>query len=316
MLVDTPFDNIEKLAKAAAAQGRLGPGRNFYVAGSVAQHGARAASDTTNRGGFLDPFSTIDYAIGACTASRGDNIIVLPGHAATVTAAAGIDADVAGITILGLGDGSLTPTITFTTATTADVDIDAANITFDNINFVVAIDAAVAPIDVNAGYFTMRNCRATVADGTYQAVRFLLTDATGSVGLRLLNCTFLGQTTVGAAGDAVSIVTLTGGDNVLIEGCRIEGRCTTTIGPIENLTTATTNLVVRKCELANWTTSSTTCIDTVAATTLKVVDCDFIITDNATLAPVDTTGVVQLSGRNYVTNTTDETGALVGTVSA
>ena len=46
------------------------------------------------------PYATIDYAIGQCTASAGDVIIVFPGHTETITAAAGIALDVAGVSIV------------------------------------------------------------------------------------------------------------------------------------------------------------------------------------------------------------------------
>lgn len=105
------------------------------------------------------PLSTIDEAVGLCTASQGDVIVVLPGHAEVVTAAGGLDLDVVGITIIGVGDGANQPTVTFTTADTADMDVDAANITVENIHFVAGFADIVAMIDVNADDFTLRNCR-------------------------------------------------------------------------------------------------------------------------------------------------------------
>src|SRR5574341_1596957 len=56
-----------------------------------------------NNGTFSAPFATLDYAIGRCTANRGDIIVVKEGHAENVTTANGIDLDVAGITVIGLG---------------------------------------------------------------------------------------------------------------------------------------------------------------------------------------------------------------------
>lgn len=104
------------------------------------------------------PTATIDYAIGLCTAAQNDRIVVMPGHAETISAAAGIDADVAGITILGLGNGSNRPRVTMDTIASVDVDIDAANITIKGIDFVAGVADIVAAIDVNAQYFTMEDC--------------------------------------------------------------------------------------------------------------------------------------------------------------
>lgn len=105
------------------------------------------------------PVASIDYAVGLCTADKGDVIYVMPGHAETVSAAAGLDLDVAGITIRGIGNGSLQPTVTLDTATTADVDVDAANITVENIHFRANFADVAAAIDVNADDFTLRKCR-------------------------------------------------------------------------------------------------------------------------------------------------------------
>lgn len=127
------------------------PGNVFWVDSGAGSNG--------NKGTFDRPFGTIDYAVGRCTASNGDLILVKPGHAETVSAAGGLDLDVAGITIVGLGSGTLQPTVTLDTADTADVDVDAANITVENLHFVAGFADIAAMIDVNATDFTLRNCR-------------------------------------------------------------------------------------------------------------------------------------------------------------
>lgn len=43
----------------------------------------------------------MDYANGRCTANNGDVVFVQAGHTETVTAAAGLDLDVAGVTLGG-----------------------------------------------------------------------------------------------------------------------------------------------------------------------------------------------------------------------
>lgn len=130
-------------------------GNRFYV-----DSGASAASDSAGFGKNPDaPFATIDYAVGQCTASNGDIIYVMPGHAETVSAAGGLDLDVAGITIIGLGRGASQPTVTLDTANTADVDVDAADITVENLHFIAGFADIAVMIDVNADDFTLRNCR-------------------------------------------------------------------------------------------------------------------------------------------------------------
>lgn len=113
----------------------------------------------SNKGTLQSPFATIDYAVGRCTADNGDLIIVKQGHAEVVSAAGGLDLDVSGITIMGMGLGANMPTVTLTTAATADVDIDAANITVMGIHFVAGFADITAAIDVNSTDFSLIGCR-------------------------------------------------------------------------------------------------------------------------------------------------------------
>lgn len=109
------------------------PGKVFWVNNSsVIVPGGVAGVDQAGQGTYQRPFSTIDFAVGQCTASRGDIIFVMPGHAETISSNAIIALDVAGITVVGLGVGSLRPTLTFTAAA-ATIPVTAANITVTNI---------------------------------------------------------------------------------------------------------------------------------------------------------------------------------------
>src|SRR3990167_4421252 len=91
-------------------------GKVFWVNNSgVLPDGGISGADA-NPGTYLQPFSTIDNAINNCTASRGDVIMVMPGHAETVSATT-IAMDVAGVNIVGLGVGALRPTLSFNATT-------------------------------------------------------------------------------------------------------------------------------------------------------------------------------------------------------
>lgn len=126
-------------------------GKIWYVHSGV-------GSDVASRGKLATkPFATLDYAVGKCSASRGDIIYCLPGHTETIAAAAGLDLDVAGITVVFLGEGENKATITFTTAVTADMDVDADDITLINPRFLTGVDALVGPIDINAADFKIVN---------------------------------------------------------------------------------------------------------------------------------------------------------------
>lgn len=95
------------------------------------------------------PFATIDYAIGKCTADNGDTIIVMPGHAETIDASDEFDADVAGISIIGIGRGTDMPTLT-SSETDGYVTFGAANITMKNIAFLAGADGVEKAISVEA----------------------------------------------------------------------------------------------------------------------------------------------------------------------
>lgn len=216
------------------------PGKAFWVgnnAGLTAAStgyltGQRTASNG-NKGTFNDPFSTIDYAVGQCSAQRGDIIFVKPGHVETVTAAAGLVLDVAGIAVIGLGQGSLRPTVNFTTATTADMDIDAANVTMVNFLFTGGVDALAGPIDMNAADTKLIDIE--TRDVTGQATDFIITDDACDRFL-ISGWKHLGA----AAAGADTAITTVGGDDWVIEDFNIYGNFA--VAGIENVTTASNRI--------------------------------------------------------------------------
>lgn len=135
------------------------PGQVFFVGnGSARLQGQRGGSDGNN-GTFLSPFGTLDYAVGRCTANRGDIIFILPGHAETISTATALALDVAGVAIIGLGSGSLRPTFTLDTATTATIGVSAANIAVKNCIFTANFADIVSVFTLTtAKYFTLEAC--------------------------------------------------------------------------------------------------------------------------------------------------------------
>jgi hypothetical protein len=244
MIKDRNIDPGAHIQLSKIAGLGLGPitGETFYVAKDGIQ--ARTWLDGRVPGDHL--FLTIDEAINKCVAERGDVIIVAPGHAETVTAAAGIDIDVANVSIIGIGNGSDRPTISFTTATTADIDIDADNILIDNIYFdLTGVDELAAPIDVNAANCTIKNCEFLMADASGQAVNAITTDVNAG-NMKVLGCKFLAPN-AGAA-EAIKIVGAING--VEIKNCFAAGDFS--VAPIHNPTgNIATNLLISDCVLKN-----------------------------------------------------------------
>jgi hypothetical protein len=120
-------------------------GNVFFVGSTVS-----SAVDSTSAGKGPDvPFATIDYAIGQCTANNGDVIIAMPGHSETISAAGGITADVAGVSIIGVGRGDDRPTISFT-ATASTYVVSAASHRLENVILTGDIDAVATMFSISA----------------------------------------------------------------------------------------------------------------------------------------------------------------------
>ncbi len=140
-----------------------GTGQIFYV-----DSGVTNAGDGSN---WLNALATVDEAINLCTANRGDWIAVAQGHAETIAAANGWDADIAGITIWHLGNGSNQGTYTFT-AGGSTVAVGAANVLVKGGRFLAGISEVVVGISVEAAgnYFTL--CYAEFPEPTTSTFEF------------------------------------------------------------------------------------------------------------------------------------------------
>lgn len=265
-----------------------------------------------NEGTLESPYATIDYAIGKCTASRGDTIVVLPGHTETVTAAAGIALDVAGVNIIGIGEGSIRPTVNFTTAVGASFAVTAANCLVKNILFLGGFDALTNPISVAAADFTLDGCE--WRDVTGQATDVILTTAAADR-MKIINHRHDGATAAGGA----SAVAIVGGDRIRIENCSFDGNFS--IGVIDVRTTATTDLEVTNVRARTRNAADIFLVDTITASTgmigpnihLQLNDNAANITEactGATFVYFQPINIVNLAGESSIqTNITASTDA-------
>lgn len=114
---------------------QMQPGNVFWVNNSSVLNANAKGGSNSNRGTYLAPFSTLQYALDSCTASRGDIIFVGAGHAETIADATTLTLNKAGVAIVGLGSGSLRPTFTFTAAA-ANIPVTAQNVSIQNCLFV------------------------------------------------------------------------------------------------------------------------------------------------------------------------------------
>jgi len=235
------------------------PGNIWFV-----DSGAAAASDSAGFGQNPDaPFATIDYAIGLCTASNGDVIYVMPGHAETLTTAADIAADVAGISIIGLGTGATRPTITFgSTDNAATWTVSADNVRIANVILVCNDDGLTNALVVtgdNADIdIEFRDTSATVETAT--AVRL---DTANHAKLKLKYRGFTG-------GNAVtSAVLLDDCDNVEID---IDAYGVVSTAWVNMVDVASTNVSVRgRTYTQAITDGSRNVVDTITGSTWDAV---------------------------------------------
>ena len=237
------------------------PGKVFWVNGSSVLADGGIAGSISNKGTYQQPFATVDYAIGRCTAGRGDIIMVMPGHTETISAASGVDLDVAGVAIVGLGRGSLRPTFNFT-ATASTFTIAAANTAVSNCLFTGGIDAVVSPIVVSAADCVIDSCE--VRDVTGQMTDGILTTA-GATRLKILNHSHDGA----AAAGTNAAIAIVGGDGIEVTAKRIDGNFA--VGGIDIRTTATTDLHVHDVEYFRTRNAADIFIvDTITASTGQV----------------------------------------------
>ena len=260
---------------------------NIYFVDSGAASGGNGLSPEGAK-------TTIDAAINLCTASNGDVIYVMEGHAESIVGAAGIALDVAGVTIKGLGRGRNRPVISFTTDVAASFDISAANCHVEDLVLVNGIDAQTAMVNVSAAGVTIKDCEFQTGDATTQTVLGILTTA-GASRLRVLGCHMHGLVTAGTT----SQISIVGGDSLVIQGCLLVGACATT-GNISAATTASLNGLIDSCVIQNQTADANNkAIVLGAGDTYVISNCRMAVIDSTGPAPV--TAAAAFVSANYWT---------------
>lgn len=135
-------------------------------------------------------FATLDYAIGKCTADKGDTIYVMPNHAETVTGVGGITADIAGINIIGLGSYNNRPRFLMDGAVTVTFLVSAADVTIRNLVFASGTELTTTCFNVTGKGCWIDRCE--FADNTTAENWATPIKATGAAntadGLKVTNC--------------------------------------------------------------------------------------------------------------------------------
>ena len=162
------------------------------------------------------PLATLAGAFDKCTADNGDFIVLLPGHAETLTAVEALD--VAGVTVVGIGNGDNMPTFTINAAIPG-FNITADDIKVHNIRLVAgsSITAAARLVRIVASDIEISKCRFEMGYDMYHMIVVFSGD-----NIKILDCEM--ANTVASTGDAKpqkGILNISG-TNVLVKGCRFK----------------------------------------------------------------------------------------------
>lgn len=250
------------------------PGEVFWVNNSSVLSKGGAAGSNGNDGSYRRPFSTIDFAIGKCTADRGDIIYVMPGHVEAVsTATAGVatvDIDVAGVSIIGLGQGAKQSRFDFTLAAGA-VTVGASNVSIINMNFHANVPSVLIGLTVTTlmTNLQVKNClfdnETTITDAFVVAIQF----AVGNSNFLIEN-SYFDSGLQALATHAIYLIGATAGG--VIKNNLITGDYTTAC--IGGLTTLSTEIYILENYLCNGGSANVGAVATlsmVAASTGAVV---------------------------------------------
>lgn len=271
-------------------------GKVFFV------HSVTGSDD--NKGDRPDrPLKTIDKAVGLCTASKGDVVYVMPGHVETVAAANGLDFDVAGISVMGLGRGLDRPQINLT-ATTATVRVNANSVWLENLRFTGGIDAVAVVLDLNGKTdVVLRNIE--YRDVTGQCTVFLKaannTDRLTIDGLR-----YLGD----AAAGTNAALQFDGCDDLVLRNFYIHGNFANSA--IEFITTLSARVYIGD-GVVRTTNAADLCVkDTITGSTGLIERLLLSLQDNAANITEAITGATfRLSDTVWVVNADNERAMLI-----
>jgi len=232
------------------ALANTGNGKIFYVDYTNGDNARSGLSPAT-------AVKTTTYAISLATASRGDVIVWLPGHAETLATAGALTVSKAGLTFGSIGQGALRATFTLS-GTASTIAITAANTVMEDFIIKPSIDSVVSAIVVSAANVTL-DYEAQDASATVEFVNTLLTTAAadnltvkykhlgfiagnaGVNGIRLVGCNnaTLDVDYYGIASTAVVEFHTTACSNIVVKGTMYNESAATTKNVVDTVTGST-----------------------------------------------------------------------------
>jgi len=275
------------------------PGDIWFV-----DSGCATGADSAGYGRNPDQaFLTLDYMIANGTASNGDTVYVMPGHAETLGADSAVDIDVAGLTIIGLGKGAARPTFN-ATAIAGDFKLAAASTHIENLLFTGGVDATTGMVEVSAADCSIVNCE--FRDVTGQATDCLMV-LDGSDRLLIDGCKFV----MAAAAGANSAIAIGSSDDVEIKNCYIYGNFA--VGAIDLRTAASARINIHDCKIWTENAADIAIVDTITTSTGWIgPNLQIMLQDNAANITTAVTGATfQMVDPVYVVNLVNEKAMLI-----
>lgn len=276
-----PFGFANGLSVRGMPLTQMQPGQVFFVGNGPVLNPQQKGASNSNRGTFLDPFSTLDYAINtACVSGRGDIVFALPGHRETISNASTLSFNCGAVAVIGLGAGSTRPSLVFDTATTANVPVRSANNSLQNFlvinnfadiasNFTgisASVTASIASTGLPAGMAGGLMTVTVVGSGTVYVGATVMGSgiAAGTTVLSQISGTTGGVGTyqVSIAQTFASGTITTGGHNFAIDNC--EFRDTTSV--LNSLSVFTSSSVDNASDGLSFTNNAVYGLGTTAAT--------------------------------------------------
>ena len=284
-----------------------------FTTGTVRYVSSTTSGSSDNHAGTdaTKPCATVDGAIGKCTANVGDIIVVMPGHVETVTATS-IAHDVAGVQVIGLGEGEDRPTFTYGAAA-ATITVSANSGAWKNCVFVANFDNVAAAFTLStAKSFRLEGCEFRDTSSILHFLEIVVTGATNNAADRL---TVLNNRWHGLAVAPGAFISVLGN----LTGLHVEGNVTDMASTDDegSFITASSKVLLFARIIRNYhvvvgsagaavgiflTGSATTCTGIVAFNTLNSLD-----TTGALFATAGTGLAFQ---ENYTSGAADKSGTL------
>lgn len=179
-----------------------GSGRILYV--DASQPGT---PDTGDIGDIWDlSYTTIALAMAGATASNGDVLYIAAGHTETI-ADAQLTWNVAGLKLIGRGEGSTMPIINFNHAN-ASIDVTAPDVYVEGIRFRVTEDLVLVGLDLagTADGFHAKNCIFDADTATDEFLETIEFKAAAVANVTIEGCEFYADDTADATEAIISEV--------------------------------------------------------------------------------------------------------------